>query len=92
VQGVELRPLGYKILLEVLVRAQWRRAREVPYQFRERQHGSSKADLPQGIEFLRHLARLAWCCCCSPVLAPMRAPATRRRHAPRRSVERGTKA
>ena len=68
--GVELRPLGYKILLEVLVRAHWRTAREVPYSFRPRRYGSSKADLPQGIWFLRHLARLAWSC--SPACAPVR--------------------
>lgn len=68
--GVPLQPLGYKILLEVLVRAPWRRVREVPYRFRPRRHGLSKADLPQGIAFLRHLGRLARCC--SPLLAPLR--------------------
>lgn len=65
-----LRPLGYKILLEVLIRTPWRTLREVPYRFRPRRHGLSKADLPQGIWFLRHLARLAWSC--SPLLAPVR--------------------
>ncbi|MGH3443287.1 MAG: hypothetical protein ACRDUY_14850, partial [Nitriliruptorales bacterium] len=71
VQGVCLRPLGYKVLLEVLIRCRWRVVREVPYRFRPRRHGLSKADLPQGILFLRHLARLVWCC--SPALAPTRA-------------------
>ncbi|MGD9892568.1 MAG: polyprenol monophosphomannose synthase [Dehalococcoidia bacterium] len=66
-----LRPLGYKILLEVLVRTRWRSVREVPYRFRPRRSGLSKADLPQGISFLRHLARLVWSC--SPLLAPVRA-------------------
>jgi dolichol-phosphate mannosyltransferase len=70
VQGVCLRPLGYKVLLEVLIRCRWRVVREVPYQFRPRRHGLSKADLPQGILFLRHLARLVWSC--SPALAPVR--------------------
>jgi dolichol-phosphate mannosyltransferase len=86
VQGVALRPLGYKILLEVLVRTRWRRVREVPYRFRPRTHGLSKADLPQGVWFLRHLARLAWCC--SPALAPARRLAARLRPASVRSVER----
>ena len=35
-----------------------------------RQHGESKADLRQGLRFLRHLATLAWDC--SPVFAPAR--------------------
>jgi dolichol-phosphate mannosyltransferase len=71
VQDACLHPLGYKILLEVLVRTSWRSVREVPYRFRPRRFGLSKADLPQGIWFLRHLARLVWSC--SPLLAPLRA-------------------
>jgi len=70
VDGAELRPIGYKILLEILVRCSWRTAREVPYRFMPRQHGESKADLRQGLRFLHHLAKLAWDC--SPVFAPAR--------------------
>jgi glycosyltransferase involved in cell wall biosynthesis len=70
VQGAELRPIGYKILLEILVRGQWGSAREVPYRFQPRCHGASKADLRQGLRFLHHLARLLWDC--SPSLAPLR--------------------
>jgi glycosyltransferase involved in cell wall biosynthesis len=57
--GVELRPTGYKILLEVLVRGRWHRTVEVPYRFAPREAGSSKAELKQGLVFLRHVARLA---------------------------------
>jgi dolichol-phosphate mannosyltransferase len=78
VQNADLRPLGYKILLEVLVRTEWQVLREVPYQFRPRHGGRSKADLPQGWWFLRHLARLAWSC--SPVLAPLSIATRRLRH------------
>jgi dolichol-phosphate mannosyltransferase len=60
VQDVDLRPIGYKILLEILVRGRWRRAQEVPYRFEPRRQGQSKADLRQGLTFLRHLAGLAW--------------------------------
>jgi dolichol-phosphate mannosyltransferase len=70
VQGADLRPIGYKILLEILVRCSWDRATEVPYQFQSRQFGASKADLRQGLRFLKHLATLAWDC--SPALAPFR--------------------
>lgn len=71
VQGAPLRPAGYKILLEVLIRTPWRSVREVPYRFQERRHGASKANVRQGMLFLRHLATLAGSC--SPAFAPGRA-------------------
>ncbi|WP_412961171.1 glycosyltransferase [Microbacterium sp. 179-I 3D2 NHS] len=52
-----LRPQGFKILLEILARNDVRIA-EVPMEFAERRHGSSKASLRQGATFLAHLARL----------------------------------
>jgi dolichol-phosphate mannosyltransferase len=64
--GVELRPVGYKILLEVLIRCRWTHASEIPYVFRPRQFGESKADIRQGVLFLRHLLTLVWDC--SPLL------------------------
>ncbi len=57
----ELRPQGFKILLEILVRGGERRElriAEVPLAFGERRHGTSKASLRQGAAFLAHLARL----------------------------------
>jgi dolichol-phosphate mannosyltransferase len=59
VQGVNLRPVGYKILLEILVRGRWRKVLDVPYAFRARHAGLSKATTSQGMEFARHLASLA---------------------------------
>lgn len=70
VADADLRPIGYKILLEILVRGRWATAQEVPYRFQPRQLGASKADLRQGLRFLNHLAQLAWDC--SPSLAPVR--------------------
>ena len=52
----ELRPEGYKILLEV--RARPGRGVEVPFTFAARLAGDSKASLAEGLRFLRHLARL----------------------------------
>lgn len=52
-----LRPQGFKILLEILARSDMRIA-EVPMEFSERRHGSSKATLRQGATFIAHLARL----------------------------------
>lgn len=53
-----LRPDGFKILLEILVRSGRLRVREVPFTFARRSAGASKADLGQGLAYLRHLARL----------------------------------
>ncbi|MFF1540417.1 glycosyltransferase [Microbacterium sp. NPDC058269] len=52
-----LQPRGFKILLEILARNDLRIA-EVPMEFAERRHGTSKASLRQGAMFLEHLARL----------------------------------
>lgn len=52
-----LRPQGFKILLEILARSDVRVA-EVPMEFSERRHGTSKATLRQGATFAAHLARL----------------------------------
>jgi mannose-6-phosphate isomerase-like protein (cupin superfamily) len=55
---VELAPTGFKVLLEVLARGRWAHVLEVPYRFADREAGTSKADLRQGLAFGRHLARL----------------------------------
>ncbi|MEA1264811.1 glycosyltransferase [Microbacterium sp. STF-2] len=52
-----LQPRGFKILLEILARNDLRIA-EVPMEFAERRHGTSKASMRQGAMFLEHLARL----------------------------------
>ncbi len=57
---VTLRPVGYKILLELLLRCSWLRVIEVPYHFQARAHGQSKANMQQGITVLQHMHRL-WC-------------------------------
>ncbi|HZU81741.1 MAG TPA: glycosyltransferase [Polyangiaceae bacterium] len=58
IQGVELHPLGYKILIEVLGRGTIRWIGEVPYVFRERLEGESKVTWKLYVEYLRHLLRL----------------------------------
>jgi dolichol-phosphate mannosyltransferase len=54
----ELRPTGFKIMLEMIVRSSPRRIVEVPFEFRERLAGESKSSVRQGVHFLRHLAAL----------------------------------
>ena len=56
--GVSLRPIGYKILMEILLRCPWQNAIEVPYHFQARAYGQSKARLQQGLLVLQHMLRL----------------------------------
>ncbi len=60
IDGVTLSPIGYKILLEVLIRTNARSVVEVPFTFRGREHGQSNLTLGEQINYLVHLARLAW--------------------------------
>lgn len=56
--GLELAPVGFKIVLEVAVRARGARIVEVPIAFRDRELGASKMSLVQTWRYLRHLGRL----------------------------------
>jgi dolichol-phosphate mannosyltransferase len=58
ISGVELSPLGYKILLEVIGRGRVGSIAEIGYVFRERVQGESKVTWRLYPEYLRHLARL----------------------------------
>lgn len=55
-----LSPIGYKIGLELLVKAKFpkSRVREVPINFQNRLHGESKMTLREQFNYLRHLRRL----------------------------------
>jgi putative flippase GtrA len=53
-----LRPDGYKIMLEILLRNRLERIEEVSYRFQPRSAGRSKASVREGLRFLRHLTRL----------------------------------
>jgi dolichol-phosphate mannosyltransferase len=60
IEGTELNPTGYKILLEVLVKGKSTRVVEVPYTFKERERGKSNLTAKEQINYLKHLSRLAW--------------------------------
>lgn len=59
IDGVELKPIGYKILLEILVKGKAGRIMEVPYIFGERAGGESKLGKKQIIDYVKHLWRLS---------------------------------
>ncbi len=54
-----LRPIGYKIGLELMVKCACKEIREVPIHFFERRSGQSKLNVPDQISYIRHLIRLA---------------------------------
>jgi dolichol-phosphate mannosyltransferase len=68
VDGVHLQPVGFKILLEILVRGHVGCVVEVPYRFGARGAGKSKLTHAQNIEYLRHLL----------ILSRVRAPTVQR--------------
>jgi len=53
-----LRPSGYKIALELIVRHGWKNVVEVPITFSDRAAGRSKLGLREQFRYLLHLARL----------------------------------
>lgn len=58
-----LRPVGYKIALELIVRNGWTRVVEVPITFSDRKAGRTKLTLLEQLRYVRHLWRLyrfAW--------------------------------
>jgi dolichol-phosphate mannosyltransferase len=60
ISGIQFRPTGFKVLLEILVCAPELRVVEAPLNFRARQAGVSKATLRQGLEYLTHMVSLFW--------------------------------
>jgi len=57
-EGVELDPIGFKIGLEVIAKARYNRALEVPYVFTDRVAGSSKLNQNEIFNYLRQLVRI----------------------------------
>jgi dolichol-phosphate mannosyltransferase len=57
-EGVELDPIGFKIGLEVIAKAHYGRALEVPYVFTDRVAGTSKLNQKEILNYLRQLGRI----------------------------------
>ena len=63
VEHAPLRPRGYKILLEVLGKGTWQKAKEIPFEFVDRATGSSKLGGRTIIEYAGQVidnARFSW--------------------------------
>lgn len=55
VAGAQLKPTGYKILLEILMKGEFHSVTEVPYAFGTRSGGKSKLNTRQQIDYLKHI-------------------------------------
>ena len=58
VDGVTLDPIGFKIGLEVIVKGKYEKAKEVPYVFTDRAHGSSKLNSGEIFNYLKQLRKI----------------------------------
>ena len=58
IKNVELSPKGFKIGLEILVRANCKKVKEVPIVFRDREYGESKLSSNVIVDYLVHVSKL----------------------------------
>jgi len=58
IEGIELDPIGFKIGLEVIAKARYKRFVEVPYVFTDRVAGESKLNGGEITNYLRQLGRI----------------------------------
>lgn len=59
IDGVELNPRGFKILLEILVKGKYSKACEYPIEFRARAWGKSKLGVGEILNYITHVLNLA---------------------------------
>ena len=59
IDGIEFETKGFKLLLEILVRARLRSAREIPFHFGRRHAGKSKASASVAFHYLHLLGKLS---------------------------------
>ncbi len=58
INSLSLNPIGWKIALEIVVKANTQRLIEVPIVFSDREFGHSKLNMREQINYIRHLLRL----------------------------------
>jgi dolichol-phosphate mannosyltransferase len=59
IANAKLNPVGWKILMEVLVKGDYHAVHELPYAFVARDSGASKMTWKDQYDYLRHIVRLA---------------------------------
>lgn len=61
IEQVDLNPIGWKILIEILVKGKYQTIHEIPYSFVAREAGHSKMNFTEQWNYLKHIARLMSC-------------------------------
>ncbi len=56
--GRDFNPVGYKILLELIIKCRCQRIVEIPIHFDNRRFGESKLSLAEQLKYIKHLRRL----------------------------------
>ncbi|HUY24138.1 MAG TPA: polyprenol monophosphomannose synthase [Candidatus Saccharimonadales bacterium] len=60
IADIEVRPIGWRVLIEILARGRYERVIEIPYRFAPRHAGISKFSVAETASYLRQLGRLFW--------------------------------
>ena len=53
-----LKPIGFKICLELIIKGKYRKLKEIPIEFKDREEGESKLGVKEIFLFIYHLLRL----------------------------------
>jgi len=59
IANIKLKTVGYKILLEILVKGKYHKIEELPYTFRMRKYSTSKLNSAEFLLFLKQIASLS---------------------------------
>lgn len=59
IEGVDLDPIGWKIVLEIIIKGNHRKWKEFPYIFRDREKGKSKIGKGAVMDYIKHLLKLS---------------------------------
>lgn len=59
IENIDLKPIGFKLLLEILAKGNYHKIIEMPFHFMERKKGKSKFNFKQTKVAFKHLFRLA---------------------------------
>ncbi|MCI0183406.1 Undecaprenyl-phosphate 4-deoxy-4-formamido-L-arabinose transferase [Acidibacillus sp. S0AB] len=60
IENVTLKPVGWKILIEILARGNYAKVIEIPYKFQMRNAGESKMSLREQWHYIKHIFRLVF--------------------------------
>ncbi len=60
INGINLDTVGYKILLEILIKGKYAKVKEIPFRFRIRKFSTSKLDRREYWLFLSQILRYSW--------------------------------